>query len=252
MNLAGAERNLFEVATRLNKDKFMPIAYALQSNPSLLEALRKEGVEARNLKLKRIYGLTAIYEGLKLINFIKQRNIKIVVTYHESSDFWGGIIARICGVKLIISSRRDMGYKLKPRHIFLYKLINPLFDRIITVSDAVKDIIFGRENVLWHKMVTIYNGVEFNKFSKDFAKVDIKKSFGIENDRFIIGILATLRPIKGHKYFLEAASLVIQEFSEAYFLIVGWFDSEGDYYKELKEMTKKLNIDKNVIFTGGR
>ena len=251
LEMAGAERNLFEVVTRLNPQRFKPIVMCLEGGRPL-DFLRNKGVETTDLKLKRIYTPYAFLKAIEIFRIIKQYNVKIVITYHESSDFLGSVVAKLAGVPVIISSRRDMGYKLKKRHILIYKLINRLFNRIITVSDAVKNVICNRENAPLHKIVTIHNGVELEKFSKQLDRNTIKQSLGLRSNRPIIGILAGLRPIKGHKYFLEAASLILQKFPETYFLIVGWYDKNGDYFKELKALIRKLNIEENVIFIGGR
>ncbi len=248
--MAGAERNLFEVVTRLDPQKYRPIVMCFEGGGSA-DLLRKKGVEVIDLQLKKIYSPRAILKAFGIFKLLRQKNVKIVVTYHESSDFLISIIAKLAGIPVIISSRRDMGYKLKPRHIRIYKFINKLFDKIITVSDAVKNTIFEKEDAFWHKLVTIHNGVELEKFNISPDKNIIKESLGLNNKMPVVGILAALRPIKGHKYFLEAASLILKELPETYFLIVGWPENEK-YYNELKEIAKQLKIEKNVLFIGGR
>lgn len=249
--MGGAERNLFEIVTHLNTAEYHTIIMALQGG-ELTDDLKREGFEVYDLKLRKIYTLVAFFKAIWIFNLIKKNNVKIVVTYHESSDFLGGLVAKLAKVPVIISSRRDMGYNLKRRHVIIYRFLNDIFDKIITVSDAVKDMIFEKQNTLWHKMITVHNGVKIKEFSKPLNREYLKASLGLQINRPVVGILAALRPIKGHKYFLEAASLVLQKFPEVYFLIVGWYDPESNYYKELKDMTTKLNMEKSVIFTGGR
>lgn len=249
--IAGAERNLYEVATRLNKEKFRPIVMCMQGG-YLVQSLRDKGIEANDLGIKKIYTLGAVLKAIKIFKLIKKEKVDIVVTYHESSDFFGSIIAKLAKVPVIMSSRRDMGYKLKPRHIFIYKLINRLFDRIITVSEAVANIIFDRENVLWSRIKIIHNGVEIEKFNKKIDTAVVKKSIGIDNNWPVVGILAAIRPIKGHKYFLEAAYLILKNASNINFLVVGWYDENSEYFKELQKLLEKLGIKDKVMFTGGR
>lgn len=248
--LAGAERNLLEVVTRLNPHKYRPVVICFEGG-EIVELLRNRGIEVIVLNLKKIYTIRAIIKALGIFKLIKQRNVKIIVTYHESSDFFGGIIAKLAGVPVIISSRRDMGYKLNKRHIQFYRIINNLFDKIITVSDAVKDKVYKTQNVPWHKLITIHNGVELEKFYIKIDKDALKKSLRLEKHRPVVGILAALRPIKGHRYFLEAASIILKELPDTYFLIIGWPDDE-EYYEELKDFMNKLDIGKNVFFVGGR
>lgn len=250
VELAGAERNLYEIVTRLNKEKYQPIVFALQGGP-LIGVLNKDGILAKDLKLKRIYGLKAFIEVIKLVRFINNKLVKIVVTYHESSDFWGGLIAKLCNVPVIISSRRDMGYKLKNRHFLFYNLINNLiFDKIITVSDAVKKMLIKKQNAKENKITTIYSGVDLERFNRNFDVNKIKMSLGLIIDEPVVGIFAALRPVKGHTYFLEAASIVLQSISDAKFLIVGWHDD--NYFLKLKNLSEGLGISQSVIFTGGR
>ena len=180
---------------------------------------------------------------------MKKENIKIVVTYHEGSDFYGGVIARLAGIPVVISSRRDMGYRLTKRHIFLYRIINRLFDRIIAVSDAVKEIIVKREHTLSSKIITIHNGVETGKYSSVIPVTEARRKLGIDNNIPVVGILAALRKVKGHRYFIEAAFIVTKEFPESRFLIIGT-PEDYKYLDELKELVYSLGIQNNVIFTG--
>jgi len=48
-----------------------------------------------NLDLKRIYGFSALKKALAVYRFVKERNVKIVVTCHVGSDIFGGIVARL-------------------------------------------------------------------------------------------------------------------------------------------------------------
>lgn len=251
IDMAGSERNLFEIVTHLDKNKYKAIVWYLRGKDSIDE-FNHSGIQTRNLQIKKIYGLNMIKKSIQLINFIKKERVQIVVTYHKSSDFWGGIIARLAGVPVVISSRRDMGHNLKKRHFFLYKLINNLiFDKIITVSDAVKNMLIKKQNALSKKIITIYNGVDLQKFSGDFCINRIKNDLKLDLNKPIVGILADLRRIKGHKYFLEAAYIILKRIPDVQFLIVGWQD-DIDYVLELKEFAQALGIKQNVIFTGSR
>ncbi|MFC2061052.1 glycosyltransferase [Elusimicrobiota bacterium] len=250
---AGSERNLFEVVTRIDQEKFKPLVVCLQSG-SAADHVREKGFDVIDLDIKKIYSLQAIPKIFKMIKIIKKENVKIAVTYHEGSDYFGSIVSRLAGVPVVISSRRDMGYRLKKRNFVVYRYINRLFDRIITVSEAVKDIIINREDVPCSRLTTIHNGVDLEEFSNAAAEKDIeatKNSFGIKEGQPVVGIIAAVRPVKGHKYFIEAAAEVLKEKPGACFLIVGWYEESNEYFKELKTLIEKLNIGKNIIFTGG-
>jgi len=69
---------------------------------------------------------------------------------------------------------------------------------------------------------------------------------GIPQGNTGVGIVARLEPVKNHKLFLDAATLVLEKRSDVTFLIVGG----GSLEAELREETRELGIENNVIFTG--
>jgi glycosyltransferase involved in cell wall biosynthesis/peptidoglycan/xylan/chitin deacetylase (PgdA/CDA1 family) len=247
---AGSERNLFDIVTNLNRERFEPIVVCMRGG-SMVVQLRERGIEVMDIGLRRIYTPAALRKAFALYRFIRRRGISIMVTYHESSDYLGSVLGRVAGVPVIISSRRDMGYRLERRHIVLYRIVNRLFDRIVTVSEAVKDIIARREHVPWRKLVRIYNGVDVGLFHRQSGGAALRASLGLVPGRPVVGILAVLRPIKGHRCFFEAADRVRRRFPDACFLAVGWPVGE-EYPSELREQVRRLGLENNVIFTGGR
>ncbi len=247
--MGGAEKNLYELVQHIDKRKFTPYVVCLKGGKLALMT-QKIGVWIKNLDLKRIYGLRALKEGINLFKLIKRERFQIVVTYHKASDFWGGLIAKLAGVPVLISSRRDMGYKLKKRHIWLYRLFNHLFDQIISVSNAVKEAIVKREWTNPKKIVTIYNGVDVSKYCPEIDKISFKKELGLDGTKKIVGMVANFREIKGQIYFVQAISEVLKEFKDVQFLIVGYKDT--DYFSKVKELIEKLGLEEYVFCPGAR
>ncbi|MDZ4383797.1 MAG: glycosyltransferase family 4 protein, partial [Thermodesulfovibrionia bacterium] len=81
---------------------------------------------------------------------------------------------------------------------------------------------------------------------------EFKKELGLSEDTLLIGIVGRLVPIKGHRYFLDAAKIISSQFTvhslQLKFVIVG----DGELREELEDYTKKLGIANYVIFTGFR
>ncbi len=249
--LGGAERNLLQILAGLDNKRFKPIVCCL-SGGEVAASLKEQGYEIYTLELRRIYDLQAVKALLWLRQLIKKRRIRLIISYHESSDFLGLMAARLAGIP-IISSRRDMGYKLNKRHLFLYRLCNRYFARIIAVSEAVKSMIVRREKAPFGNIVTIYNGVDASLYAGHDDQSSLKRSLGVrENDR-VVGIIAGLRAIKGHRYFIQAAAEVVKEVGGVKFLVVGKDEHEpGCSAKELMRYARSLGVDEQVIFAGER
>jgi len=244
----GAEKNLVQIISRLDPAKYKPIVCCFKSG-KVSEDLKNKGFDIIDFKLKRIYDLSALVRAIKLIKMIRKNEIKIIVTWFECSDFWGSIVGKIAGVPVLISMRRDMGFSLKKRHILVYRIINRFFDKIIAVSNSVKDIIVKEQKVNPDKILTIYNGVDINQNS-EFNRNEIKKSLALDLDKPIVTILANLTPVKCHKVFLNAAAEIIKKSKSVQFLLVG--ESKNGYEKELSQFAENLGIKNNVIFSGFR
>ncbi|MCD6388811.1 MAG: glycosyltransferase [Desulfobulbaceae bacterium] len=249
--MGGAERNLLQILAGLDNKRFKPIVCCL-SGGEVAASLKEQGYEIYTLGLRRIYDFQAVKSLLWLRQLIIKRRIRLIVSYHESSDFLGLMAARFAGIP-IISSRRDMGYKLNKRHVLLYRLCNRYFTRIIAVSEAVKSMIVQREKASFGKIVTIYNGVEAGLYAESVDKTSLKRSLGIREDDRVVGIIAGLRTIKGHRYFIQAAAEVVKEISGVKFLVIGKDEHEpGCSAKELIRYACNLGIDEQIIIAGER
>src|SRR6185369_9234483 len=72
---------------------------------------------------KRVYHWSALKSAVALRRLIRNEHVDIVQTYFETSNLWGGIIAKLSGASLL-SSRRDMGILRKAKHTMAYRLVN--------------------------------------------------------------------------------------------------------------------------------
>lgn len=244
--MAGAEKNLFDVASLLDRAKFEPVVVCFRAGP-IADGLRERGVEVIHLPVRKIYSLPALIQAWRLLRLMRLKNIDIVVTYHEGSDYLGGLVAFLARVPVVISSRRDMGYRLKKRHIMLYRVFNRICDRIVTVSDAVCDIIAAREHVPFHKIVTVHNGVDVATFAEMPDSAAARKKLSLPASGVIVGLLAGLRPVKGHRFFLEAAALVARAFPDTIFVMAGPAD-DAAYRAQLKLLAVQLGIERQALF----
>ena len=90
----------------------------------------------------------------------------MVHTFFESADLLGGLVAKLSGVPVVISSRRDMGILRSTRHRIAYRLMSPLFNQVQAVSDAVREETIRADRISPHKVVTIPNGIEVEKLGR--------------------------------------------------------------------------------------
>lgn len=68
----------------------------------------------------------------------------------------------------------------------------------------------------------IPNGFDLERFRPDTGAGDrVRKQLGIATDTFLVGMVARLHPVKGHRVLLEAAAQVRAQRPDVHFLLVG-------------------------------
>jgi glycosyltransferase involved in cell wall biosynthesis len=67
----------------------------------------------------------------------------------------------------------------------------------------------------------IYPGIDASLYKAKSAKNTLKRKFDLNPDGPVIGIVGRLSPVKGHRYFIEAAKLVSIKYPRAQFVVAG-------------------------------
>jgi glycosyltransferase involved in cell wall biosynthesis len=196
---------------------------------------------------------------LKLIVLFKKGRYDIVHTHATKPGILGRIAARIAGVPIIIHGLHANALEvfdskfINVAKILLEKVTSKFTDAHISVSEIVskKYLEYGIGEKT--KYFTVRSGMELNKFFNARENVDNqqkRQELGLTGKCFIIGNVGRLEASKGH-YFLFQAIKEILKFRKNQpikLLVIG----EGKDKDKLIKYVKKLNIEKNVIFTGYR
>jgi glycosyltransferase involved in cell wall biosynthesis len=247
--VGGAEKHLFNLLNSLDRDRFKPIVFTLAEGGDLVDKIRSLNIRIEEVPIKRIYTPAAINKSKYIARVLKEENAKIIQTFHFASDILGPVLSKMANVPIVVSSRRDMGFKNKRRHIWAYKLVNPFVTRIIVNSKAVRFSVNIRENVPPQKMVIIYNGVNLKSFDPSTVNNNkLKAQLCLPCHAPVVGMIANLHPIKGYPDLLNAARFVINELSNTHFLIIG----NGELKACLEKTATDLGIKDNIHFLGER
>lgn len=244
--MGGAERNVLQLTRELELRGHTVIICVLKCG-ELAKSMRREGFKILELGLMRIYDLKAWVSIFKLIKLIKKENISLIMSYHESSDFLGLMISLLTKIP-VLSNRRDMGFKLKKKHVWVYRLANPWFERIIANSTAVKGAIVKTQGARPFKISVIPNGVEAPCVPSEAWT--IPEHMKGEEGCLYVCCLANIRPIKGQEYLIEAAGLVLKEFPSVRFVLVGRVDLDAPYSVTLHKRMHELGLENQVHFLG--
>jgi len=204
-----------------------------------LGVLRKKYLNPLGLINRAVANVKAI---AFLSNYIKDHSIDLVYT-NTSTILSGGIAAKKNSIPSLFHIHEiPTGNWLYG--IFSGKIINRISNKVLTVSNSVKN--HWLKNIDELKIDRVYNGILFKK-TDSLIKLDS------DQDDFIITSVARLIPYKGHKYLIEIADELIKKSKKFKFLIVGdTLPSYASYEKSVKQKVKDLELENHIKFLGFR
>jgi glycosyltransferase involved in cell wall biosynthesis len=249
--MGGSERNITQLLEGINKNKYR-LYVARFASAHLAENMKDKDVAIMNLNGAGIYTISGLRNLALLKRFVSEKEISLILTYHESSDFYGLALSFICNIP-VISSRRDMSFKTKTHHRLAYRLGGKYFNSVIAVSNAVRQEVIKRRWFREGKTFTIYNGINTANYENAHDGITLRKELGIHPKYPVVGMVANIRKIKGYHYFLEASSIIHRYNRNVQFLIIGndWTEP-GFTIAELKRYAEKTGVSQNLHFLGGR
>ena len=247
LHVGGAERALSKTVARLDKSRYETIVCCLWMGGAVTDEIEKAGAKVINLdaKHKLDFGIP-----FKLYRLLKEHKPDILHSFLFHANMFGRIVGRLAGVPVIISSERTMGMEGKHR-LLLNRLTASLADKIVTVSEAVREFAIAKIGITPDKLVTIYNGVDLSEFSRNPNREGIeeaRRELGIAPSHVVVGTVGHLEEEKGCEYLLQAAARVSTQDGNVTFLLVG----DGSQRAKLENLAEDLSISSNVIFMGYR
>ena len=219
------------------------VVYAANGAKILDEASRF-GVPAIALPIarKRPVGVRALADAFA-------RDHIDVVNTHSSTDTWLSALA----CRWLRLRRHPEPVLVRTRHVsirvpndpatrWLYRRATA---RIVTTGDALRDQLIRDNGIDARRIDSVPTGIDERRFeARDRAAARLE--LGLPLDVPLMGIVATLRSWKGHRYLLDAIPLMKRQ--EARAVIVG----DGPQRTALEAQCKSLALDDRVIFAGQR
>jgi glycosyltransferase involved in cell wall biosynthesis len=217
----------------------------------LAEYMKSQGVESFSCDAQSRKDFPAA--AAKLAGYLKREKVDILHTHLFEPSVVGLTAGFLAGTKYRVSTRHYSDYHTrvsKNWHVRLDKLCNSLSHKITGVSQHTSDHLIEVENVPANKVVTIYNGIDFDRItpSSDDFRTRIRREFDAEN-KFLILTTGRLHPEKGYPYLFEAVPKLKKLTDKPFvWLIAG----KGALEQEFRREVSRLGSDDVVKFIGFR
>jgi len=245
MALGGGETNLLKVVQLMPPELVRCSIATFRIKPEIRQNI---SVPVYVFPWRRFFHIDAWKAALALRKLIRTERVDIVQTYFETSNLWGGLVAKLSGA-MLLSSRRDMGILRKAKHAMVYRVVNRLSDRVLAVSEEVKKFCIEADHIEPQRISVIYNGVDFKHIAGKESRENPFATADWAGASHIVTCLSNIRRVKGIDVLVRTAQRVCRELPDAVFVVAGSL-YESDYSNEMQSMIRSLGLEKNIKLLG--
>lgn len=220
----------------------------------LLERGRAGGLRVRVLdSLRRPIHLRDLWAYRQLVQVLSEFQPDVVHTHSAKGGFLGRAAASQCRVPAVVHTVHGAPFHAfqswwaRQTFIQLERWAARRCQRLISVADAMTDLMVEAQVAQREKFTTIYSGMEVFPFQDCHRfRNDARTELGFQDQHVVFGKIARLFHLKGHQYLVEAARSVIAQNPQVRFLFVG----DGILRHQIESRIAKLGMGEYFHFTG--
>jgi glycosyltransferase involved in cell wall biosynthesis len=255
LDTGGAEIMLYNLLSRINRGCFNPVVISLRDRGTVGDRIAALGVPVYALDLQQ--GIPTASAIWRLIRIVRQVKPDLVQGWMYHGNLAAQLVSIFCtqkppviwGVHCTIYSLA-LEKRLTATVIKLCSLLSKLPSKIVYVSQISRSQHEGL-GYCEEKSYVISNGTDNLQFvPSSEARLSVRTELGLPEKSLLIGLICRYHPMKDHANFLQAAALLIKEYPDVNFLLVGkGVELENQI---LNEFIQKLGIVKQTHLLGER
>jgi glycosyltransferase involved in cell wall biosynthesis len=219
--------------------------------PWLREYLEGQGVECFSCGARS----RKDYPGAiaKLSAYLKREKVDILHVHLFDPSVVGLLAGFLAGTKHRVMTRHYSDYHTrinKNWHVRMDKLSNRLSHSIIGVSKHTSDHVVDIEKSPSSKVITIYNGIDFDRVKVSSSDFDSKVRDEFDaRDKLLILTTGRLHPEKGYEYLFPAIAEIKKKTTKPFLWLIA---GKGPFDQEFRRQVTELGCDDVVRFIGFR
>ena len=236
---AGAEVLIYNLLSSLKAYPDLNIIAISLNEGTLTQKLRENNIETYVIPENK-YSFPKIFS--KALYFLRHRKIDIIHAHRYKENLLALLLNRFFHSKGLITTIHGLPEpshhkNLKSNVITLanYYLLKKFFDIIVAVSYDIKQALIKRYRFFAKKIFVIHNGIKTNCEAITTPNI---------SNKFHIGAVGRMVPIKDFNLFLEVAAVIKKENPHITLSILG----DGPLKKQLLKRAKELDVADVVKF----
>ncbi len=224
----GAAASLATLSERLRLHGHQVIQGTLAGR-ALGNEFRQRGFDVREVKLRAKVDLRGI---LDLRKILLREQIDVIQTHLSTASLNGGIAARLARIPSVSTVH---GMSNKASYVFA--------DHLIAVSRQAREHLI-RQGVRPERISVVYNGIEVPPTLP--SRKSARQALGLPANAPVLGTVARITTLKGIRYGIEAMSLLVKDFPDLTYVILG----DGDQAESMRRLTANRQLENRIRFCG--
>ncbi|MFC1808837.1 glycosyltransferase family 4 protein [Candidatus Omnitrophota bacterium] len=184
--------------------------------------------------------MCAVY---RLVEIINKYNITHIHAHTRIAQIVASYVQHFVRVSYVSTCHGF--FRKKP----LRKIFPAWGDKIIAISDPIREHLVNDFKIPKQKIILIENGIDSDCVDKrlnDYDKTELRKYYGLYDSNFVIGSVSKLEMTKGYQFLIRAMPHILIAYPKTKCVLIG----EGKYKKKLVKLARKLKVENNVLFPG--
>ncbi|MFT5526715.1 MAG: glycosyltransferase involved in cell wall biosynthesis [Pirellulaceae bacterium] len=259
MIIGGAQENTLyncrDLQEEFGDDVLLITGPAFGPEGDLLNGERGQGIRTEYVpSLRRAIHPWRDWRSLRhLKKIIRAFGPDVVHTHSAKGGFLGRLAAHSLRVPAIVHTVHGA-----PFHPFQSSLARTIFKScekyaakrchaMISVADAMTNLMVQANVAPRDKFTTIYSGMEVETFLKArVQRTRVRQQLGLANDDVAVGKIARLAPLKGHDSLIAAAEKSLRENRHLKFILIG----DGQLQVSLQRQIAEAGLNDAFRFIG--
>ncbi len=238
LDVSGAEKVMALLAEGLADAGFRVSIVGLQRRSGALARLVKRAdIDVIDLGLGGVWDVGV---ATRLRRLLREQHVSVLYTFLYHAHILGRLVARFTKVRHIISSEQvaDWG---TPVARALDKWTARWCDRVIAVSEGVKDDVVGRMKIDEDRVRVIYNAVDVRHYESSRAPFD-----PADGDVIVLGSASRLAAEKNHESLLRGFAMAHRNDARLRLRLAG----TGPLAGHIAALVMQLNLREAVTLLG--
>ena len=243
LNSGGLVSGAIEISSSLVKNNFK--SYVLSEGGRREREVERDGGTLLNLNVGSKNPITIYKNIFKLKKIIKEFNIDIIHARSRAPAWSSYYAARKMGIPFVTTFHGTYGInnKIKKK----YNSIMLRSNKVIAISNFIKNHIIQNYNIEANKIVTIQRGINILDFNSsnvtDERLITFTNKLNIPDDSLVVLLPGRLTRWKGHILLIKAIAKLNRK--DVICLFAGDFQGRKAYLKDLKNLIDKYKLTNN-------